>query len=70
MKGKSVKIIQLNGLFRLLSAEEKLQYIDLYPQFADQDGNLRPELTAGWIHLDETGYLLWRDVFNEEGIRF
>jgi lysophospholipase L1-like esterase len=45
MKGKSVKIVQLNGI-------------------------LKSELTADGIHLNETGYLLWRDIFKEEGIRF
>lgn len=70
MKGKSVKIVQLNRLLRSLAAKEKVQYIDLYPRFADQNGILKSELTADGIHLNETGYLLWRDVFKEEGVRF
>jgi len=70
MKHKSEKIVQLNGLLKTLAAREKVRFIDLYPRFADEKGTLKPELTADGIHLSAAGYLLWRDIFKEEGIRF
>lgn len=70
MKGKSGGIVLLNRLLRSVAEEERVRFIDLYTRFADQAGNLKPALTADGIHLSSGGYLLWRDVFREEGIRF
>ena len=35
-------------------------FLDLYAQFADADGNLRPELTTDGLHLNANGYATWQ----------
>lgn len=70
MKNKSNAIIQLNEQLKSIAAKEKIQFLDLYSHFVDEKGNLKPELTADGIHLSASGYLLWRDLFKEKGIRF
>lgn len=37
-------------------------WINLYPLFADDDGNLRRELTNDGLHLLGPAYLIWRDA--------
>jgi lysophospholipase L1-like esterase len=37
-------------------------WVELYDSFADQDGNLRSDLTNDGLHLLGAGYLLWRDI--------
>ncbi len=70
MKGKSDQIVRLNDMLRVVAEEEKIRFIDLYSRFADEKGQLIPAYTADGIHLSVAGYLLWRDVFKEKGIRF
>ena len=35
-------------------------YLELYPIFANGEGNLRPDLTTDGLHLNREGYLVWR----------
>ncbi|WP_320018940.1 GDSL-type esterase/lipase family protein [Labilibaculum manganireducens] len=70
MKNKSDKIIELNEQLVSIAAKSKIQFLDLYSHFVDEKGNLKQELTADGIHLSAFGYLLWRDIFKEKGIRF
>ena len=70
MKGKSDKIVLLNGQLKSIATNVGIPYLDLYTRFADSEGQLIPEYTADGIHLSAAGYLHWRDVFKEEKIRF
>lgn len=70
MKNKSDKIILLNEQLESIAAKNEIQFLDLYSHFADEKGNLKPELTADGIHLSACGYMLWRDIFKEKRIRF
>ncbi|MBL4561333.1 MAG: hypothetical protein JKX79_10160 [Labilibaculum sp.] len=70
MKNKSDKIVQLNKQLKIIAANENVRFIDLYSRFVDDKGNLKLEYTADGIHLSAAGYLHWRDIFKEKGIRF
>ena len=70
MKNKSDKIVMLNEKLKVIAAEERVRYLDLYTRFADSEGQLIREYTADGIHLSATGYLRWRDAFKDEKIRF
>lgn len=54
------RIQQLNQQLQSIAIKEKVEYLDLYPLFADKQGNLRPELTTDGLHLNPAGYLVWR----------
>ena len=40
-------------------------YLDLFSQFADQDGQILTEYTTDGIHLSAQGYAAWQSVFQE-----
>ncbi|KOH44613.1 hypothetical protein NC99_25980 [Sunxiuqinia dokdonensis] len=69
MKNKSKQIVLLNEKLKTIAANENITYLDLYASFADENGQLLPEYTADGIHLSAEGYLHWRKVFKEEGIK-
>lgn len=69
MKNKSKQIVALNEKLEALAAKANIRYLDLYARFADENGQLLPAYTADGIHLSAEGYLQWRKVFKEEGIK-
>lgn len=69
MKNKSDQIVLLNKRLEEVASEENIRYLDLYSEFADENGQLLPEYTADGIHLSAAGYLQWRKVFKKKGIR-
>ncbi|MGB3616199.1 MAG: GDSL-type esterase/lipase family protein [Elainellaceae cyanobacterium] len=52
-------IRDINRDLEAIAEDYDAQYLDLYPIFADADGNLRPELTTDGLHLNDSGYLVW-----------
>jgi lysophospholipase L1-like esterase len=56
---------ELNEEIVRLAGERGLPYLDLYPAFADADGELRSELSNDGIHLLGPGYALWRGRLSE-----
>lgn len=54
------RIRELNKQLAQIATEEGVKYLDLYPLFADNQGNLRTELTSDGLHLSQLGYLVWR----------
>lgn len=69
MKNKSDQIILLNERLKPMAKEEGIRYLDIYSKFADENGQLLLECTSDGIHLSAAGYLKWREVFLEEGIK-
>ena len=54
------RIQAVNTAIAKMAAEEGVDYLDLYPLFADGEGALRPDLTTDGLHLNDRGYLVWR----------
>lgn len=54
------RIQSLNRELNAIAQAEEVQFLDLYPLFADAQGNLRPELTSDGLHLSPQGYWVWR----------
>lgn len=52
-------IIALNTMLKPLCAEFGIIYLDLFSEFADEAGNLRPEYDLDTVHLTAEGYSLW-----------
>ena len=62
------RIRELNQQLKAIADNEGVIYLDLYPLFADSDGNLKTELSTDGLHLSPQGYLVWRNallVFNQ-----
>lgn len=53
-------IQRLNQKLALIAREEKVEFLDLHGQFADDKGDLRDDLTTDGLHLSPAGYALWR----------
>ena len=65
--GRDRLLVLPNSRIRLVNQELQaianaydVYFLDLYPLFADGDGNLRADLTTDGIHLNRAGYLVWR----------
>ncbi|HEY9612561.1 GDSL-type esterase/lipase family protein, partial [Allocoleopsis sp.] len=56
------RIRDLNERLRAIAKEENVTYLDLYPLFADADGNMKTELSSDGLHLNPQGYLVWRNA--------
>ena len=54
------RLRDINRELAAIASAEGVEFLDLYPLFADSEGNLRLELTTDGLHLNEQGYLVWR----------
>ena len=41
------------------------EFVDLWPVFAEQDGELKAEFSDDRLHLNEAGYAAWAEVLRE-----
>lgn len=62
LDGKEQVIRDINALVRPQVEALGATWIELYPAFADADGNLRSDLTNDGLHLLAPGYRIWRDI--------
>jgi lysophospholipase L1-like esterase len=53
------RIRDINRELKAIAQTEKVSFLDLYPIFADDQGNLRPELSTDGLHLNGEGYQVW-----------
>ncbi len=54
------RIRSMNQALEAIATEYNAHYLELYPIFANGEGNLRPDLTTDGLHLNREGYLVWR----------
>ena len=62
------RITAVNDSLKLIAAELGVDYLNLYPLFANGEGFIRPDLTTDGLHLNEDGYMVWRTaiaLYNE-----
>lgn len=64
--GKNEHILWLNDEIRKFEAKNVI-VIDLYPNFIDQNKQLRAELTKDGLHLLPAGYQIWADFLKKSG---
>lgn len=60
--GKEQTIRDINTLLEAYAAKNDITWINLYPAFADDKGNLRSDLTNDGLHLLGPGYIIWREI--------
>lgn len=60
--GKEQTIRDVNALLRPIVEQAGATWVDIHALFADEDGNLRVDLTNDGLHLLAPGYIIWRDA--------
>lgn len=53
-------VMELNVFLKKQAEERKLTFINMYPDFADANNELKKELTYDGVHLTEEGYNIWK----------
>jgi lysophospholipase L1-like esterase len=56
------RITNLNQAIAQIAQQEAVAYLDLQANFADEEGNLRRDLTTDGLHLSPQGYALWHSA--------
>ncbi len=59
---KEQTIRDINTRLQKMASSKGVTWIDLYPHFADENGNLKAELTNDGLHLLAPGYMIWKEV--------
>ncbi|WP_017306844.1 SGNH/GDSL hydrolase family protein [Spirulina subsalsa] len=62
------RIRNLNRQLEAIAKNERIYFLDLYPLFADTQGNLKMELSTDGLHLNGEGYKIWStalQIFNQ-----
>lgn len=60
LTGKTDLVPEINTRLKALAQEKKIDFIDLFPLFAEGNTNvLRKDLTTDGLHLNEEGYKIW-----------
>ncbi|MBW4040578.1 MAG: hypothetical protein HIU86_00405 [Acidobacteria bacterium] len=54
-------IREVNIHVRQFAGTVKAEFLDLWPMFAEEDGELRADLTTDRLHLTEAGYDTWAE---------
>lgn len=52
-------IVALNGRIEALCRERGIVYLDLFSDFADENGHLKDEYALDSVHLTAQGYTMW-----------
>lgn len=60
LKISNQRIRLLNEQLRGIASETGATYLDLYPLFTDERGEMRTNLSTDGLHLSREGYLVWR----------
>lgn len=56
------RVLRLNSSLRRIAEQASVQYVDLWPALADEDGALKPAFTIDGLHLTGAGYAAWVEV--------
>lgn len=54
------RIVALNQRIAAIAQNYQAEYLNLYPLFVDEQGNLPMALSTDGLHLNSEGYLVWR----------
>lgn len=72
LKLPNTRIQQVNRELEAIAQDEEVYFLDLYTLFADEQGNLRMELSTDGLHLNPQGYQTWSialQVYSQEVLK-
>ena len=55
----------INEMLQTMTAEEGVDYLDLYRYFATEEGKMNPTYSNDGLHLNGEGYALWKQIIEE-----
>ena len=55
-------ILFVNRALTEICKEKGIKYINLHPLFTDEDGNLKATFSIDGVHLNGSGYMVWKDA--------
>lgn len=61
-QNKDPMIREVNEKLKIMAAELKVHFVDLYPHFLDGRGKLNTAYTNDGLHLTGPGYLRWAEI--------
>ncbi|MFM7672468.1 MAG: GDSL-type esterase/lipase family protein [Bacteroidota bacterium] len=64
--GKDDHIRAVNAGLRQLCTERGIDFVDLYVRFLDESGRLDSKYTNDGLHLNGSGYMLWKQILIEQ----
>lgn len=56
------RIRKLNQQLQAIAKKEGVKFLNLYPLFTNEKGNLHPQFSTDGLHLNDKGYLVWRSA--------
>ena len=65
-KGRNIRVPVLNERIKQLAKEENITYIHIVPLFADEQGNLRKDISPDGVHLKASAYIDWVKYLQEQ----
>ena len=45
-----------------------IDFVNLFPLFVNDKGDLKEELTSDGLHINGKGYLIWKSVIEKKGL--
>ena len=63
-------IIRLNAQYREIAARHGATYLNIWPVLANDEGAIRPEMTADGLHLSIEGYSAWASILRPHLAQF
>ncbi|KKK38733.1 hypothetical protein WQ57_07025 [Mesobacillus campisalis] len=62
---KNEEITEINEELKQLAQNQDAFYIDLYPKFESEDGQLAKKYTVDGVHLNGEGYKVWEETIRK-----
>jgi lysophospholipase L1-like esterase len=59
------KIYLINHQVKALCESQKVQFLDIHPDFLNEEGEMNEKYTYDGVHLSEAGYILWAELIQK-----
>lgn len=66
LNGKGNQILSLNMSLKNLAKSEEVEFINLFPLFANESGELYEKFTYDGIHINAEAYQLWANIIRNK----
>ena len=64
-KSVNTDIYRINMKLKAIAEKMKIQFIDIHPDFLNNNGEMDEKYTYDGVHLTEEGYYLWADLIRD-----
>jgi lysophospholipase L1-like esterase len=64
-KSLNTKIYEINLLLKSICQNKNVIYIDIHPDFLNDEGEMDEKYTFDGVHLSDAGYILWTELISD-----